>query len=96
MMRSESRTEETSGLVTMTATSAMTHGERRAALDAGRTVADDPVEFARAARAITLRDALFGQGVLVAGLRGRQQRQSFEPLVADQRLRKLGHALHRR
>ena len=39
-------------------------------------------------------DALVGQRVLVAGLRRRQQPQIFQPLVADQRLRQLGDALH--
>ena len=39
-------------------------------------------------------DAFVGQRVLVAGLRGRQQIERLEPLVADQRLRQLGVALH--
>ena len=39
-------------------------------------------------------DALVGQRILVAGLRGRQQPQILQPLVADQRLRELGDALH--
>ena len=38
-------------------------------------------------------DALFGQRVLVAGLRGGKQIQSFQPLVANERLRQLGHAV---
>ena len=41
-----------------------------------------------------LADALFGQRVLVAGLRGRQQPEILQPLVADQRLRQLCDALH--
>ena len=93
MMRSESRTEETSGLVTMTASSA-----KRIASVAPRSmpaglshstqsnlvaqIGDDPA------------DALFGERVLVAGLRGRQQPQILQPLVADQRLRQFGDALH--
>ena len=40
------------------------------------------------------RHALGGQRILVAGLRRRQQRQRVDPLVADQRLRQLGVALH--
>ena len=43
---------------------------------------------------ITRVDAFVGQRVLVAGLRGRQQRQRVDALVADQRLRQLGVALH--
>ena len=43
---------------------------------------------------MTLADALVGQRVLVSGLRGRQQPQIFETLVADQGLRQLGDALH--
>ena len=39
-------------------------------------------------------DALVGQRILVAGLRGRQQPEIFEALVADQGLRQLGDALH--
>ena len=37
--------------------------------------------------------ALARERVLVAGLRGRQQAQRLDPLVADQRLRQLGVAL---
>ena len=43
---------------------------------------------------MTRADALLGQRVLVPGLRGRQQPQSVETLVADQGLRQLGDALH--
>ena len=93
MMRSESRTEETSGLVTMTASSAIAHGERGAAFDAGRAVAQDPVEPAPEL-GDDAADALVGQRVLVPRLRGRQQPEIFQPLVADQRLRQLGDALH--
>ena len=39
-------------------------------------------------------DALIGQRILVAGLRGGKQPQVLEALVADQRLRELGDALH--
>jgi hypothetical protein len=64
-----------------------------AALDAGRAVADHPVELL-----LELGhhpgDALLGERVLVARLRGRQDRQRVEPLVADQRLGELGVALH--
>src|SRR6202020_1114555 len=38
-------------------------------------------------------DALCGQRVLVARLRGREQVQSVDALIADQRLRELGVAL---
>ena len=41
-----------------------------------------------------LADALVGQRVLVAGLRGGQQPERVEALVADQRLLELGDALH--
>ena len=92
MMRSESRTDETSGLVTMIAASAWRMASIGAALDAGRAVADDPVELP-AQLGDHPRDAVFGQGILVAGLRGGQQAQGLDPLVADQRLGKLGDAL---
>ncbi len=93
MMRSESRTEETSGLVTTTATSALRIASRAPrSMPAGlsqitqsnfsRSFGDDPVH------------AFVGQRVLVAGLRGRQQRQRIDPLVADQRLRQFRIALH--
>ena len=45
MMRSLSRTEETSGLVTMIASSAKYRAMMSAVLDAGRAVADDVVEL---------------------------------------------------
>ena len=48
------------------------HGEGGAALDAGRAVADDPVELC-AQLFDDARDAVFGEGVLVAGLRRRQK-----------------------
>ena len=69
------------------------HGERGPALDAGRAVADHPIEFATQ----LLDDAgnaCLGQRILVARLRGRQQPQGLDALVADERLRKLRHALH--
>ena len=53
------------------------HGERGAALDAGRAVADHPVEFA-AQLLDDAGDALLGQRILVAGLRGRQQPQGLD------------------
>ena len=68
------------------------HRQRRAALDAGRTVADDPIEF-RAQLRDDAGDAVFGERVLVAGLRGRQQIEIFQPLVANERLRQLGDAV---
>ena len=92
-MRSESRTEETSGLVTTTAASAW-----RIASVAPRSM---PAGLSQITQSnfsrnspITRCDALCGQRVLVAGLRGRQQRQRLDALVADQRLRQLGVALH--
>ena len=39
------------------------------------------------------RDAFFGQRVLVAGLRGGEECELFEALVADERLRELGDHL---
>ncbi len=71
----------------------MAHGELRAALDAGRTVADHPVE-ALAEFADHALDALFRQRVLVARLRSRQQRQHVDALVLDECLVELGVALH--
>ena len=38
-------------------------------------------------------DAVFGEGVLVARLRGRQQIEIFQPLVANERLRQLRDAV---
>src|SRR6185312_17100358 len=69
------------------------HGERGAALDAGRAVAQNPVEPAPEF-VDDAPDALVGQRVLVAGLGGRQQPEIFQPLVADQGLRQLGDALN--
>ncbi|MGY4375689.1 hypothetical protein ACVWZ3_003328 [Bradyrhizobium sp. i1.3.6] len=69
------------------------HRHGGAALDAGRAVADHPVE-AVAQIVDDLADALFRQRVLVAGLRGRQQPEILQPLVADQRLRQLCDTLH--
>jgi hypothetical protein len=68
------------------------HRQRCAALDASRAVADHPVEFI-AQFLDDARDALFGQDILVPGLRGRQRPQRLEPLVSDEGLRKLRDAL---
>ena len=68
------------------------HREQRAALDAGRAVADDPVEVL-AQFADDALDALVGQRVLVAGLGGREQGERVDPLVADERLGELGVAI---
>jgi hypothetical protein len=68
------------------------HRQRCPALYAGRAVADDPVEFG-AQFFDDLGDAVFGQRILVAGLRRRKQAEILEPLVADQRLRQLGDAV---
>ena len=70
----------------------MAHRQCRAALDAGRTVADDPVEFGFQLFD-DLGDAFLGQRVLVASLRCRQQKQIFQPLIADQSLRQLGDSV---
>ena len=71
----------------------ISHRQCRAALDSGRAVADDPVETL-AQLGDHAADAFFRQRVLVARLRGRQQVKVLEPLVANERLRQLGHALH--
>ncbi len=68
------------------------HGELGAALDTGRGVADHPVELL-AQFLHDPGDARIGQGVLVTGLRSRQQVQALDPLVLDQRLRQLGVAV---
>ena len=68
------------------------HRQERASLDAGRTVAEHVVE-SLAQFADDPLDALGGQRVLVARLRGRKQVQRVDALIADQRLRKLGVAL---
>ena len=69
------------------------HGERGATLDTGWAIADDPVEFC-AQFPDHARHAVFGERILVPRLRGRKQRQRVDPLVADQRLRKLRDTLH--
>ena len=69
------------------------HGETCAFLDAGGTVADDPVEFFAEFLDDT-GDACLGQGVLVAGLAGGEQAEGLDPLVADQGLGELGFALN--
>ena len=92
-MRSESRTEETSGLVTTTATSAW-----RMASVAPRSMPAGLSQITQSNFSAQLAhhpgDALLGERVLVARLRGRQDRQRVEALVADQRLGELGVALH--
>ena len=68
------------------------HRQKRASLDARRTVAENVVE--RLAQfADDPLDAVGGQRILVARLRGREQVQSVDALIADQRLRELGVAL---
>jgi hypothetical protein len=47
------------------------HRERRAALDAGRAVAQNPIELGTQL-ADHVRDPLFGEGILVSGLRSRE------------------------
>ena len=70
----------------------MPHRQERASLDACWTVAKHVVE-SLAQFADDPLDALGGQRVLVARLRGRQQVQRVDALIADQRLRELGVAL---
>ncbi len=68
------------------------HGERRATLDSGRTVANHKVEAA----AQLVDDALHAflrQRVLVARLRGRQKAEIGKALVANERLIELRVAL---
>ena len=92
-MRSESRTEETSGLVTTTATSAWRMASvAPRSMPAGLSQITQS-NFSRSSP-MTRVDALLGERVLVARLRGRQQMQRLDALVADQRLRQLGVALH--
>ena len=72
MMRSESRTEETSGLVTTTATSAWRMASMAPrSMPAGLSQMTQS-NFSRSS-SMTRLDAFRGQRVLVAGLRGRQQ-----------------------
>src|SRR5690348_14154055 len=61
------------------------HREMRAALDPGRAVAKDIIELV-AKLVDHLFDALAGKRVLVARLRGRQDREVLEPPVGYQRL----------
>ncbi len=68
------------------------HRQKRAPLDAGRAVAEHVVERLAQFTDDSL-DALRGQRVLVARLRGGEQMQRLDALVPDQRLRELGVAL---
>src|SRR6478736_1434358 len=63
------------------------HGERRSPLDAGRAVADDPIER-RPQLADHALDAVIRERVLVARLRGGEQEERVNSLVANERLRK--------
>src|SRR5690606_14643925 len=62
------------------------HGQCSAFLDAGRGVADDEIEAVFAEPAENGIDAFAGQGILVAGLRGGEDKQVVVTLVLDQRL----------
>ena len=70
----------------------MTHRQRRAAFDAGWAVTDDPIEILSQIGDDS-GDALLGQGVLVARLRGRQQKEILQTLVANERLRQFCYAV---
>ena len=92
-MRSESRTEETSGLVTTSASSAKCIASSAPDLDARGRIADDVVEAHRGEFVEHLLDAFLRERVLVARLRGRQHEQVLALLVLDQRLVQVGFAL---
>src|SRR5215475_10781947 len=62
------------------------HGERCAAFNSCRAIADDPIEFP-AQLLDYARHAFLGQSILVPGLRRWQQPQRLESFVADERLR---------
>ena len=68
------------------------HRQERASLDACRTVAKHVVE-SLAQFADDPLDAVGGQRVLVACLRGRKQMQRVDALIPDQRLRELSVSL---
>src|SRR5438105_540124 len=80
IIRSESRTEDTSGLVIITARSAKRMASVCSALDAGGTIADHPVKFA-AQFPDYGSDAVLSEGVLVSSLRGWQQPEVLETFV---------------
>src|SRR5207302_1053093 len=65
----------------------------RAALNPGRTVADDPVELV-AQFPNDGRDAILGQGILVLSLRRGEQPKAFQAFVAYECLGKLRNALY--
>ena len=92
MMRSLSRTEETSGLVTMIALVGEIERGDRAVLDPGRAVADDVVEAFFEFLEHPL-DPLALQRILVARLRGREDIEAVVALVLDQRLVEFGVAV---
>jgi hypothetical protein len=74
MMRSEWRTDEHLRVARDHSGIGESHRQRCAALDAGRAVADHSIEFT-AQLLDHAGDALLGQRILVAGLRGRQEPQ---------------------
>ena len=91
MMRSASRIEETSGLTTTTATSACRIARVAPfSIPAGLS----QITQSNCARnsAMTLRDPVLGQAVLVPALRGRQKSERVKALVPDEGLRELGLA----
>src|SRR5690606_10906642 len=69
------------------------HGQERALLDAGRRVAHDVLEAVGGQVLEDLLDALLGEGILVAGLRGGQHVEVVEALVLDQGLLERGLAV---
>ena len=93
MMRSESRTEETSGIGHDHAFVGVAHRHvAPRSIPAGLSQITQSNLVRRSS--MTRADALFGQRILVAGLRGRKQPQILQALVSDQGLRQLGVALH--
>ena len=66
------------------------HRQQCARLDAGRRIADDILEVHLGQVGEDLLDAVLGQRILVARLRGRQHEQLVDLLVLDQRLVQVG------
>ena len=93
-IRSESRTEETSGLVVMMASSAKVKRHQRTGFNACRGITDDEIEFHFLQFFENLVDAFASQSVFIPGLGSRENVEIFRALIFNQRLVQCGIALN--